>query len=157
MEVMTAKTLATYDMAVKHASDLEKDTWAAESGGKDNRKTFKTPLAASKHIKGGLSLNRARVEEGHCEMLVAGAELLPETLGAMVVYDLDGDVGEQSQGSRFDLAKVPQMSFIDNEGATWEEVLPLNYVHPSRNNNIQGSEWVLHKVKEIQTLCRDHQ
>lgn len=44
---------------------------------KDNKTKFKTPLAASKHI-GGLSLNMARVEEGHCKMLVVGAELLPE-------------------------------------------------------------------------------
>lgn len=69
-----------------------------EIDGNGNRKTLETPLEASKHTEGGLSLTRARVEEGHCETCVAvrntcsRAEHVPEMVGAMVVYDIDGVV-----------------------------------------------------------------
>lgn len=75
----------------------------------------------------------------------------------MVVYNFDGAVGEYRQGPRSDLENVSQMSFTDSEEETWDEVLPLNSIHPSRNNNIHVLEWVLHKAKEIQhcvgTIC----
>lgn len=59
-------------MAVKYASNAERDTWRMEIDRNGNEKALETPIEAPKHAEEGLSLTRAWVEKGHCETRVVG-------------------------------------------------------------------------------------
>lgn len=74
VDALMAITPVSSYVAVKHTLDAENDIRAVETDRNDSANNTETPLAASKHT-GGLSLERVQVEEGHCEMRMAGQKI----------------------------------------------------------------------------------